>query len=130
VLFSSLPPYQPVDTPWPGSLGGEVQKQEAVKNGQFAVIQDWKRTRRRVLLEVRHCHLTARYERGAGREQANGDQNTAREFNHARYTHERRERHRVAFPGDSEEFLASVHREHQSGDDPKQNVKIWRVLSE
>src|SRR5690349_3329709 len=81
------PPPEVVDRPGSRSRGRDVQEQEAVQHRQLALVhfrpEDERACAERVALEVRDGHQAAGEECHRPREQADGDEDAAEEFDRA-----------------------------------------------
>ena len=85
------PSSYPVKAERSDRLGGDIQEQEAIQNSELAAVHDRPEPPRRVLEEIGKGHLPTGDKSDVRDEQAERDQGSAKEFDHAGSTAERQQ---------------------------------------
>src|SRR5262245_39923238 len=111
-----------VEAPLARAARRNVQKDEAVKDGELALVDDGQEAAGGVGHEVGGGHLAARDEGRVARGEPQGDEQAPEELDHSRHQHQRLVRHRLPSEG-AEELLGAVEGEHRSREEAQESVR-------
>ena len=107
-------PNQGIEAHRPAAVKEDEEKNETVNYGQFSTVNNGKEPAVRMYHKIRHRHHATGEKSGRAREQSEGNQESADQFNVPADHAEGIERHRLGRRGEAENFLSAMTGERQS----------------